>query len=276
MDLYRRGLDGAGKVEFRDARRQIFKARDEQRRVLAADDGDRAGLALIPVFLGDDRAVPAAVIELDRQLLRPVDLHAIDRCVDPAGIGVAHDDQAAGPDIRPAVLFMPHRRRESRHVDIVAAHRILQPGGRTNFDRLLRRQCLALRHPRLQRIERPQTGVDAEGKGCTLRVCHRIGEHTKPGRMSLDAIEEQCRTIGHASRDLGDAADLMVRIGALDAPQRLECVDLGDEFAKIFVRHVPTWLHIKDAGGKGTFTWQEARADIRSASCRSDTTCRPR
>ena len=41
------------------AGRQIFEAGDEQRRVLAVDHRDRAGLALVPVFLGDDGAVPA-------------------------------------------------------------------------------------------------------------------------------------------------------------------------------------------------------------------------
>jgi hypothetical protein len=67
--------------------RQIFEAGDEKRWVLAVDHGDRTRLALVPVFLGDDRAVAAGVVELDRHLVLAVHLHAVDRRVDPAAVG---------------------------------------------------------------------------------------------------------------------------------------------------------------------------------------------
>jgi hypothetical protein len=94
-DLDRRALDGTGELVFRLPRRQIFEAGDEQRRVLAVDHRDRTGLALIPIFLGDDRAVAAAVVELHRHAILAVHLHAIDRRVDPAAVGIAHDHDRA-------------------------------------------------------------------------------------------------------------------------------------------------------------------------------------
>ena len=44
---------------------------------------------------------------------------------------------------------------------------------------------------------------------------------------------------GVPGRDLGDAADLEARVGAVDAPQRAELVHLLDEFAQILV-HTPS------------------------------------
>ena len=167
-----------------------------------------------------------------------MDLHAIDRRIDPAVVRIAHDDQAAGTDVRAAILLVPYRRREFRHIDGVALDGIFAPGGAIHFNGLMGRQRLAFCHPGLEGIEGAQAGIDTERQRGALRIRHRIGEHAKPGRIAFDPVEQQRRAIGHAGCDLGNAADLMARIGALDAPQRLESLDLGDEFTKILVRHV--------------------------------------
>src|ERR1700722_7920745 len=89
----RRTFDRSRKLVFGAAIGQIFEAGDEQGRILTVHDGYRTTPAAVPVFPGDDRAVTAAVIELDCYLVLAVDLDAIDRSVDPAGVGIAHDDQ---------------------------------------------------------------------------------------------------------------------------------------------------------------------------------------
>ena len=61
----------------------------------------------------------------------------------------------------------------------------------------------------------------------------------KPGWQSLDAVEQQRRALRRAGRDLGDAAELELRIGAVDAPQRAKLVHLLDEAAQILVDHEP-------------------------------------
>ena len=93
--LDRLALDRAGEGVFGCAFRQVFEAGDEQRRIGAVDDGDGAGLATLPVFASDDRAVPALVVELDGDAVGAVHLHAVDRGVDPAGVGIAHDHDGA-------------------------------------------------------------------------------------------------------------------------------------------------------------------------------------
>ena len=55
--------------------------------------------------------------------------------------------------------------------------------------------------------------------------------------MALDAVEQQRRALGRAGCDLGDAAELEFRIGAMHAPQRAKLVHLLDEAAQILVDH---------------------------------------
>ncbi len=256
-DFDRRAFDGAGELVFRAAVGQIFEAGDEQRRILAVHDRDRAALAAIPIFLGDDRAVPAAVIELHRDLVRAVHLDAIDRGVDPAGVGIAHDDQRAGADERPAVVAVPDRRREAaryrrrrRRSCCRGTRRVL------TVNRRLRRQGLALLHPGLERVERPQRRIEPERQRCALHVGRGIGEDAKAGRKALDIVEQQRRAVGQAGRDLGNAADLEARIGAFDAAQRAELVDGSDEFAQVLIHVVAPAIWRKPSHACARLRWQ--------------------
>src|SRR3981081_2362711 len=42
--------------------------------------------------------------------------------VPPAGVRIAHDQRAAGPDVGAAVLLVPERRRKSGEIDLSASH----------------------------------------------------------------------------------------------------------------------------------------------------------
>jgi hypothetical protein len=231
----RRALDGAGEVVFADAFGQVFEARDEQRGVFAIDHRDRARHAAVAVFFCDDGAVAAGMVELNRDLVPPVDLDAINRGVDPAVVGIAHDDEAAGADVGAAIIGVPHRRGKFVERDIAAAHGIFEPCRFRGLDRSARRQRPALLHPRLERVERSEHGIDAERERGALRVRHRIGEDASAGGKSLDAVEQQRRTRGKACRDLGDAADLVMGIGAVDAAQRAQRINRRDESAKVLI-----------------------------------------
>jgi hypothetical protein len=97
---------------------------------------------------------------------------------------------------------------------------------------------LALLHPCLERIERPELRIDAERESCALRRRHRIGENAAAGGKSLDPIEQQRRRRGEPRRNFGDAADLVMGIGAVDAAQRAERIDCRDEAAQVLVHVV--------------------------------------
>ena len=68
-----------------------------------------------------------------------------------------------------------------------------------------------------------QRRIEAERERGALRVGGGVGEDAKAARESLDVVEQQRRTIRLPGGDLGDAADLEARIGALDPPQRRAC-----------------------------------------------------
>ncbi len=234
-DLDRRALDGAGERVLRLAGRQVFEAGNEQRGVLAVNHRHRAGLALVPVFLGDDRAMPPAMVELYGDLVPVMDLDAVDRGVDPAAVRIAHDDDRAGTDIRAAVVTVPDRCRKAGEVDGRAGHGVRQERRVPYLHRLARLQRLALFHPRLERVERAEGRIEAERQRGALRTRRRVAENAEAARKSLDVVEQQRRAVRHPGRDFGDPADLEPRIGAVDPPQHAEVVDQTDEFAQVLV-----------------------------------------
>ena len=73
----------------------LLETGDEQSRIGPVNNRDRTAPAALPPASGDDRTVPSGMVELDRHPVGAVHLDAIDRGVDPAGAGVAHDDDAA-------------------------------------------------------------------------------------------------------------------------------------------------------------------------------------
>ena len=238
IDLDRRIFDRAGELVFRLPGGQIFKAGDEQRRILAIDDRERTRLALIPVFFRDEGAVPAAMVELHGQLVPAVHLDAVDRSVDPAPVRIAHDHDRTRTDIGTAVMPVPDRGGKPGEIDVLARvpekRRVLHDGG------LMRTQRLALLHPGLERIERPQCRIDAERKRRALRCGGGVGEDAHAARKTLDGVEQERRPVRSPGRDLGDPADFEARVGAFDPPQRTGLVDKPDEFAQVLVHtHSP-------------------------------------
>src|SRR5262245_26985528 len=236
IDLDRRTLDGAGEFVFRLPRGQIFKTGDEQRRILAIDDRERTGLALLPVFLGDDRAVSAGMVELYGDFVPAVHLNAVDRGIDPAAVRVAHDHDRARADEGAAVVAVPDRRRKLGEVDVLAPDRMLQEGRALDDGGCARLERL---HPGFERVERPQCRIDAERERSALRIGGGVGEDAKAARKALDGVEQKRRAIRSPRRHLGDGADLEARVRPLDAPQRAKLVDELDEFAQVLVHSVP-------------------------------------
>jgi len=73
----------------------LLETGDEHSRIGPVKNRDRTAPAAFPPASGDDRTVASGMVELDRHPVGAVHLDAIDRGVDPAGAGVAHDDDAA-------------------------------------------------------------------------------------------------------------------------------------------------------------------------------------
>ena len=186
---------------------------------------DRAACAAIPIFSRDDRAVPAAMIELHRDLVRPMHLNAVDRGIDPAAVGIAHDDERAGADERTAVLAMPDRRRKPRDVHIGAGQvfrgtpRASTATGRSG------RKSLRFSIQALSASSGRSCGIEPKRQRRALHIGRGVGEDAKAALMAFDVVEQQRRAVGQAGRDFGDAADLEAGIGAADAAQRAELVD---------------------------------------------------
>ena len=133
----------------------------------------------------------------------------------------------------PPSRAMPYGSGELRKIDGVARQRVLQESRIFHQRGGMRRERPALLHPDLERIQRPQGGIDAERERGALRAGDGIGEDAQPALETLDGVEKESGRIRHAGGQLGDGADLEAGIGALDAPQGVQLVDKRDEFPQI-------------------------------------------
>jgi hypothetical protein len=88
------------------------------------------------------------------------------------------------------------------------------------------------------RVEWPQCRIDKGRERRPLRTRGGIGEDAKGPRKALDCVKQKGGSVGSPGRDLGDAANLEARVGALDAAQRPELLDKLDEFAQVLVHDV--------------------------------------
>ena len=130
---------------------------------------------------------------------------------------------------------MPDRRREARDIYVGIRERVFKKRGLADDDRRLRTKRLAFFHPGLECVERPQRRIESERQGGALHIRRRVGEDAKAALMAFDVVEQKRRAVRQAGGDLGDAADLEPRVGAVDAAQRAELVDEADKFPQVFV-----------------------------------------
>jgi hypothetical protein len=168
---------------------------------------NRTAPATLPPASGDDRGMPSLVIELDRHPVGAVHLDTVDRRVDPAGVGVAHNDNAARPNEPATVAAMPEGRRGEADIDLGAGAGIAE-GSLGDSHRLVHDETAAPRLPRGQRRHRRQGRVEAQCQCGALRRHSRIGKDPEAARIALDRVEQQRRAFRQAGGDFGDAADL--------------------------------------------------------------------
>ena len=107
---------------------------EEQDGVLAARDQHRARLALGEIFFADQPAVLAGR-HPDRHGVAVVHHHAIGAGIDPAVVGIAHDDDVVGADIAATVMLVDHGHRELEQIDGAVAIDVLQHRARPRLDR---------------------------------------------------------------------------------------------------------------------------------------------
>jgi len=100
----------------------LLETGDEHSRIGPVKNRDRTAPAAFPPASGDDRTVASGMVELDRHPVGAVHLDAIDRGVDPAGAGVAHDDDAARSD-EPAAIAAMMIGRAAKSVRVIFVNR---------------------------------------------------------------------------------------------------------------------------------------------------------
>src|SRR5262249_60267636 len=127
-----------------------------------------------------------------------------ERSVDAGADGIGAVTEGARAEEGGAVGAVAYRRRKLGEVDVLAPDGVLQKGRVLDDGGRARLQRLALLHPGLERVERPQSRIDAECERSPLRMGGGVGEDAKAARKALDAVEQKGRAIPSPRRHLGD------------------------------------------------------------------------
>jgi len=163
--------------------------------------------------------------DVEAELVAVVDHHPVAAQVHPAVIGIARDVEAAGADVAAAVVLVPLRRGEDRHVDVRAALHVLEDRAVLHLDRGDRRD--ALRHPLLPRPDQilgRGFRVEAEREREAWEPAERVREHPEAFLVAGDLVEQESRGAVDTAGQLGGHPDLVLGAGAPDDPQFAHCV----------------------------------------------------
>ncbi len=224
---------GAHHVELAHAGGGFCGGCQERERVAADDDADRHLFAARHVFVAVDAPVLAGR-DVEPDALAVVDHHAVGAAVDPAGVGVAGDDEAAGADVAPAVVRVPQGRRELRHVDRVALDRVLEH--RPVGDDLMRDRLQVLG---VRVIAARQLGLGEMLRETQRQVFARAGEpvdqQAEAGRTAFDVVEQHRRRALVVAHHLDHLAHVGMPVGTLHDLQIAHGLHRGEPVAQVVV-----------------------------------------
>ena len=165
-------------------------------------------------------------------------LHAIAAVVDPTGIRILHRDEAAGADIRPAVLLVPHRCRDFLDVDVVPREHVVEERPAVDGLDRLRWRRLEIVAPPLDLLHLGGFRRQAEGQVDARNRGQDVGDDTVALGKAGHRVEQH-RGIAHLAHiDVDDAADLLLRLGAGDDLELARGADAFDPIAQIPVGHL--------------------------------------
>ena len=235
-DRIRLAADPAGPVVLARALRHFERRRDEQERVHAAHDEDRAGLLALEVRVAELAAVLAGR-DVHADAFAVVDHHPVGAEVDPVRVGVLQDVDDAGAQVAAAVQRVPLRGGEFQDVHGVAAQHVLHHRTVAHDPRRERPALLGELEETVH--ERAPFDVDrqAERQGEALAGRVRVREDPESGRIAGDVVEQHGGGVIGVMEHLGDASDVLFPGRAAHIAELAQVADALDPVAQIAVFH---------------------------------------
>ena len=207
--LHRPAAQAADDVDLEHAVGRFEPAIEEDQRIAAEHHRHRHRLAALEIFLAMDVAVMSRR-DQDADRIAVVHLCAVGAGIEPVLFRVAGDAVGAGADIAAAVLLVPDRRREFRHVDVVADQHVFQH--RAVVDDLMRNDFLILeigfaigvaQFPFGQMIGKAERHVAA-------RAGEHVEQHAKALRAAGDIVEHDTGAVLGAQHRFGGEPDILL------------------------------------------------------------------
>ena len=220
---------------FAHAVGRVRRSHGKEQRMPAGHEHDRAGLAAVPVLFDDARAVVRGR-DVGGDGVPVVHHRAVGAEVDPAGVRVGVDVDAAGADVAPAVVRVPERDRKARDIHVVAFKVVFKyrPVVDIFHGEVLRAPGDLLHDAGdgAQHGEVVALCVNAERRAEGRRVEHRAAQDAIARGIALEAAEEQRRALPLAV-ELRECADLGVERRAVDGFELTGGVYFGEKCSQI-------------------------------------------
>ena len=208
-------LDLPGEIVFGHAPGKTESGNRKQNRIETANQGHRATLALIPIFLRDQpRLFSRRHVKRDALLVEY--LHPRRAQVDPTRFGIRRDHRVGGAKVSAAVFTVQFWRREPRDIGIFADEKIFLDRALIFEHRRQRRAVAQNIFHRAHQLDALEIGGKPQSQGGPRLGLIHVGDQAVTARIALDIVKEQRRGIGLRGGDLGDRADFQIPIRALD------------------------------------------------------------
>ena len=151
---------------------------------------------------------------------------AVGADVDPAVVGVTGDVEGTGADVAAAVPGVPARRREDGHVDLVAAADVLEDGAVFDVFRWEWLQAADLLAPLVRHFDFGHAERQAEGQRDAIGCAEAVDQDFEVGIVARYLVEHGRWRLGGVLEHVGGRADVLLRGGAVNAPELTHPIDL--------------------------------------------------
>ncbi len=232
--LYRPPAHPADDIDLEHAVGRLDAAIEESERIAAQHHDERHRLSFGEIFRAVEIAVmPGGDQNADRFLV--MDLRAIGAGIEPVLFRIARDAVGAGADITPAILFVPDRRREFEHVDVVAGQNIFEH--RPGLDDLMRDGARILEIGLAIAVAQfPFAEIVGKAQGHVAPLAGKdVHEQAKALGATGNLVEHDAGTVLGAQHCLGRKSDILLPAGALNLAHLAEPFGISEPLAQIII-----------------------------------------
>ena len=172
--------------------------------------------------------------DIEADAFRVVHHDPVGTAIDPAGLWITGDVEAPRADIAAAIVRIPERSREFRHVDVIVLEDVFEDRAVTND--LVRDGLKILGMPMVRAREFELVEMFREAQRQVLAgACEPVDEQAEAFRTAIDLVEYNGRSALVVAHDLNHLANVSMPVDPAYDLEIAHLLDRHDPVAQILV-----------------------------------------